>query len=68
MNMIQRIKAKTPKTHKILGRIATVLSGLATTLLFGGYVDEYPKVKILCVIVAFLFGGQALFHAQKIEK
>ena len=68
MNIYQRIKQKTPKIHKTLGRISTMLSGLATTLLFGGYVDEYPKIKIVCVIVAFLFGGQALFHAQKVEK
>ena len=64
-NLIKRIKAKTPKAHKILGKIATSISAISTTLLFGGYIDNFPKLKIACVILAVLTGGQALFHAQK---
>jgi hypothetical protein len=65
MKLIEKIKAPTPKIHKILGRLATTLAAVCSALLLGDYLEDYPKLEIACVITSVAFSGQALFHAQK---
>lgn len=68
MNIIENIKAKTPRKHKIAGRIATALSVASLTVAESGVVDSRPLIKIALQTVSAIFGTQALFHANKTLK
>jgi hypothetical protein len=65
MKLIENIKAKTPRKHKIAGKIATVLSVASLTIAESGVIDSRPLIKIALQTVSAIFGTQALFHAQK---
>lgn len=68
MNIIENIKAKTPRKHKIVGRIATALSVASLTVAESGVVDSRPLIKIALQTVSAIFGTQAVYHAQKTLK
>ena len=68
MNIIENIKSKTPRKHKIAGRIATALSVASLTIAESGLVDARPLIKIALQTVSAVFGTQAVYHAQKTLK
>lgn len=68
MNIIENIKAKTPRKHKIAGRIATALSVASLTIAESGLVDSRPLIKIALQTASAIFGTQSLYHAQKTLK
>lgn len=68
MNIIENIKAKTPRKHKIAGRIATALSVASLTVAESGLVDSRPLIKIGLQALSVALGGQAVYHANKTLK
>ena len=66
MGMIKRIFELTPEKDKRKGRLATVLSTVCGALLTAGVISNPVGVALLTV-GATLFGGKALYHAQKTE-
>jgi hypothetical protein len=68
MKLIDNIKAKTPRKHKIAGKIATVLSVASLTIAESGVVDNRPLIKVGLQTLSGVLGCQALFHANKTLK
>lgn len=68
MILIDNIKSKTPRKHKIAGRIVTALSVASLTIAESGLVDSRPMIKIGLQALSVALGGQAVYHAQKTLK
>jgi len=67
MNMIERIKKRTPRKDRIKGQIATTIGSICGAVLATGLIVN--PVGILCLTVGtIIFGGKALYHAQKVVK
>ena len=66
MNIIERIKAKTPKRHKKIGKITTVIGATCATILSLGLVVN-PIGIIALTVGAVAFGGKALHSAIQVE-
>lgn len=67
MNLLKRIKAKTPKKDKRDGRIFTIIGAVCGAILTAGVVTA-PLGVTLLTIGAVAFGGAALNSAQKVRK
>ncbi|CAB4128024.1 hypothetical protein UFOVP104_11 [uncultured Caudovirales phage] len=67
MNIIERIKSKTPRKHKINGQISGVLGTVCATTLATGLVTN-PIGIIALTVGSVIFGGKAVYHAQKVQK
>ena len=65
MKLIDNIKSKTPRKHKIAGRIVTALSVASLTIAESGVVDNRPLIKVGLQTLSALFGTQAIYHANK---
>lgn len=68
MKIVERIKAKTPRKHKVIGRIVTALSVASLTVAESGVVDAKPLIKIGLEALSIALGGQSIYHAQKVLK
>ena len=66
MGMIERILEKTPRKDKRRGKIATVIGTACGAVLATGLVLN-PIGIIALTIGAVVFGGKAVYHAQKTE-
>lgn len=66
MNIIERIKAKTPVHHKRAGINSTLLGTICAGVLATGVVVN-PIGIVALTIGSIVFGGKALFHAQKYD-
>ena len=66
MNIIERIKSKTPVHHKRAGINATMIGTVCAGLLATGVVTNPIGIAVLTV-GSIVFGGKALFHAQKTQ-
>jgi hypothetical protein len=64
MKIVDRIKARTPMSHKRKGKIATAIGIACATILTLGVVTAPIGIAILSVGAA-VFGGKAVYHAQK---
>lgn len=64
MNIIERIKAKTPVHHKRAGINATMIGTVCAGVLATGVVTN-PIGIVALTVGSIVFGGKALFHAQK---
>jgi hypothetical protein len=65
--MIERIKKRTPRKDRIKGQIATTIGSICGAVLATGLIVN--PVGILCLTVGtIIFGGKALYHAQKVVK
>jgi hypothetical protein len=65
MNLIERIKAPTPRKDKRQGKIATVISGIAETLALSGMFDNKPIILGLLHSIGVVAGAVAINKAQK---
>lgn len=65
MKLIENIKSKTPRKHKIAGKIVTALSVASLTIAESGVVDNRPLIKVGLQALSGIFGAQSLYHAQK---
>ena len=68
MNIIEKIKAPTPKKNKRNGKLATVISGVAESIALSGAFDNRPVINMALHIVATVFGGIALNNAIKVDE
>jgi hypothetical protein len=67
MRLIDRIRKRTPIKDRRRGRIATTIGTVCAAVLATGLVAN--PIGIVCLTVgAVVFGGKALFHAQKTVK
>lgn len=65
--MIERIKKRTPRKDRIKGQIATTIGSICGAVLATGLIVN--PIGILCLTVGtIIFGGKALYHAQKVVK
>ena len=67
MNIFQRIKAKTPKRNKKIGKIVTVIGGACLLVAESGQIEHKPTLKLTLNVIGLLCGAKALYHAQKVE-
>lgn len=67
MNIISRIKARTPRKDRKNGQIATVIGATCATILSLGLVVN-PIGIIALTVGGIVFGGKAFYHAQKVQK
>ena len=67
MNLIERIKARTPRKNKIGVKIATVLGAVALGVAESGAVDNRPVIKIALEVLSLKLGAVAVYNAQKVE-
>lgn len=67
MNFLKRILEPTPRQHRVNGQISTAISGACTAVLSLGMIKT-EELIIGLTFVAVLFGGKAVFHAQKTFK
>jgi len=67
MNIIERIKTRTPLSDRKKGKIATAIGLACATILTLGVVTAPLGIALLSVGAA-VFGGKAVFHAQKTIK
>ena len=67
MNIIERIKSKTPLKEKGKGQFATTIGTVCAAVLATGLVVN-PFGIIALVVGATAFGVKAVYHAQKTEK
>jgi len=67
MRLIDRIRKRTPIKDRRRGRIATTIGTVCAAVLATGMVVN--PIGVVCLTVgAVVFGGKALFHAQKTVK
>lgn len=67
MNLIEKIKAKTPKKNKVIGQVVTVLGAVSLAIAESGIVDHKPLLKIGLEVLSVKLGAAALYNAQKVE-
>ncbi len=68
MKLIENIRKKTPRKHKIIGRIVTALSVASITIAESGLVDHKPLIKIGLQTLSVALGAKSIYHAQKVQK
>ena len=67
MNIIERIKEKTPKKNKLGLKIASVLGAVSLAVAESGLVDNRPILKIGLEVLSVKLGAIAVYNAQKVE-
>lgn len=67
MGIIDRIKARTPRKNKNAGKVLTALGTACAVVLTTGLVANPIGITVLAVGAA-VFGGGAVYHAQKVQK
>jgi hypothetical protein len=68
MNILQRIKAKTPPKDKRKGQVLTVLSGTSIAIAQSGLVDNRPMIKEGLNLLGGFLANAALNKAQKVQR
>jgi hypothetical protein len=67
MNLIEKIKAKTPKKNKVIGQVTAVLGAVSLAVAESGIVDNRPLIKIGLEVLSVKLGAVAVYNAQKVE-
>jgi hypothetical protein len=67
MNFFQRILHRTPNKDKFVGKISTIIGVISTAVISTDYVKDDNAIFVLSII-SIVFGGKAIYHAQKILK
>ena len=68
MNIIERLKARTPKKNKLGVKVAAVLGAVALSVAESGVVDNRPVIKIALEVLSVKLGAIAVYNAQKVEE
>jgi len=66
MKLIDRIKSKTPRRNKRIGKPLGVLGTVCGAILATGLVVN-PIGLVALTVGAIVFGGGAVYNAQKVE-
>lgn len=67
MNIIERLKAKTPKKNKLGVKVAAVLGAVALGVAESGAVDNRPVLKVALEVLSVKLGAVVVYNAQKVE-
>jgi hypothetical protein len=67
MNLIERLKARTPRKNKLGVKVAAVLGAVALSVAESGAVDNRPVIKIALEVLSLKLGAVAVYNAQKVE-
>ena len=67
MNLIEKIKGKTPRKNKVIGQVVTVLGAVSLAIAESGLVDNRPLLKIGLEVLSIKLGAVAVYNAQKVE-
>jgi hypothetical protein len=67
MNLIERIKARTPRKNKLGVKVASILGAVALSVAESGVVDNRPVIKIALEVLSVKLGAIAVYNAQKVE-
>ena len=68
MNLIERLKAKTPKKNKLGVKVSTILGAVSLAVAESGIVDNRPVIKIALQVLSLKLGAVAVYNAQKVEE
>jgi hypothetical protein len=67
MEIIKRIKARTPRKNKTKGKVLTALGTACGVILAAGVIANPIGIAALTV-GAIVFGSGAVYNAQKVQK
>ncbi len=65
--LFKRITKKTPKKDKLIGKISTAIGTTCGIVLATGLVLN-PIGIVALIVGATVFGGKAVYHAQKVDE
>lgn len=68
MNLLERIKAKTPKKNKKITQITAVIGAVSLAVAESGLVDNRPLIKIGLEVLSVKLGAVAVYNAQKVAE
>lgn len=68
MNILERIKAKTPKKNKKITQITAVIGAVSLAVAESGLVDNRPMIKIGLELLSVKLGAVAVYNAQKVAE
>ena len=68
MNLLERIKAKTPKKNKKITQVTAVIGAVSLAIAESGIVDHKPLLKIGLEVLSVQLGVVSVYNAQKVEE
>ena len=68
MNILERLKAKTPKKNKKITQITAVIGAVSLAVAESGLVDNRPMIKIGLEVLSVKLGAVAVYNAQKVAE
>ena len=68
MNILERLKAKTPKKNKKITQITAVIGAVSLAVAESGLVDRKPLLKIGLELLSVKLGAVAVYNAQKVDE
>lgn len=68
MNILEKIKAKTPKKNKKITQITAVIGAVSLAVAESGLVDNRPLLKIGLEVLSVKLGAVAVYNAQKVAE
>ena len=68
MNILERLKAKTPKKNKKITQITAVIGAVSLAVAESGIVDHKPLLKIGLEVLSVKLGAVAVYNAQKVAE
>ena len=68
MNLLDRIKAKTPKKNKSITQVTAIIGAVSLAVAESGLVDNRPMIKIGLEVLSVKLGAIAVYNAQKVTE
>ena len=68
MNLLERLKAKTPRKNKKITQITAVIGAVSLAVAESGLVDNRPLIKIGLEVLSVKLGAVAVYNAQKVAE
>lgn len=68
MNILERLKAKTPKKNKRITQVTAVIGAVSLAVAESGLVDNRPLIKIGLEVLSVKLGAVAVYNAQKVAE
>lgn len=68
MNILERLKAKTPRKNKKITQITAVIGAVSLAVAESGLVDNRPMIKIGLELLSVKLGAVAVYNAQKVAE
>lgn len=68
MNILERLKAKTPKKNKKITQVTAVIGAVSLAIAESGMVDHKPLIKIGLEVLSVKLGVVSVYNAQKVAE